>query len=88
MSSPGWAADLIDEWIASAPSGSLLKAVDRWGNIGQRLIGHAVGEIVLKLAAHPESMPSVPTACGDMRSQTFVVSAMWLEPRDSLAIVT
>ena len=47
---PGWAADLIDEWIVSATSGGLLRAVDRWGNIGDRLSGHAVGEAVVKLA--------------------------------------
>lgn len=47
---PDWATKLVDEWLhASSATGSLLVAVDRWGNLGGALSGAAVNDIVARL---------------------------------------
>jgi len=47
---PFWAADAIDAWLAYVDGGNLLRAVDRWGRVGAPISGHAVNEIVTRLA--------------------------------------
>lgn len=55
---PEWAAELIDEWIATGDgSGPLLVGIDRWERRGGPLSGHALNEIVLRLTTAADLEP-------------------------------
>lgn len=47
---PQWSLDAIPDWLdQTGVPGPLLRQVDRWGNLGGRLSGHAIAEIVDRL---------------------------------------
>jgi integrase/recombinase XerD len=47
---PGWAAQRIDDWLHGHPgNGSLLRSIDRWGNIGERLSPRGVAHLLAGL---------------------------------------
>lgn len=47
---PLWASDVIDDWLTHVDDGRLLRSVDRWGRVGGPISGHAINEIVTRLA--------------------------------------
>lgn len=62
---PDWSVELIDEWLAvSGTTDSLLVAVDRWGNLGGRLSGAALNDILARLV---ETAGLEPLTCHGLR---------------------
>lgn len=47
---PFWAADAIDDWLTHVDGGNLLRSVNRWGSVGGPISGHAINEVVARLA--------------------------------------